>query len=362
MKMSKLIVAAAAATITAAALAACGGSEEAAPADAAAEETVTESASGCVLGEPDDSVTTEVRIAYQHIANGDLIVKEQQILENCLPNAVINWNLFSSGGDVLQAYGAGSIDIGLTGSNPAIKALSPPLIDSLPPLVNTWIFDVIGKGESLVVKPEITSAADLKGKQIATPFSSTAHYSLLKWLELNGLSETDVTLVNLEPEAMVAAWPDLAGVFVWSPALSEIVALGGVPLGSAEDTAAAGFPTYDLANGTKEFVDANTAFMDMWAKAQGYAVDMILNDPDAAAASIGAELAKPADEVKPLFEGYKYLTASEQASPDWLGGKLGQDFIGTADFLLTQGAVDGVSAPEVYEAGVTNQFAEAAAS
>lgn len=356
MKMTKRAAVVTVIALAALPMAACSSSEE------AASGTEEAAASDCVLGEADESVTSEVRIAYQHIANGDIIVKEQQILEKCLPNATITWSLFASGGDVLQAYGAGAVDIGLTGSNPAIKALSVPLIDSLPPLVNTWIFDVIGDGESLVVKPEITSAADLKGKQIATPFSSTAHYSLLKWLEINGLSVTDVTLVNLEPEAMVAAWPDLAGVFVWSPALAEIVELGGVPLGSAEDTAAAGFPTYDLANGTKEFVDANQPFMNIWAKAQGYAVDMILNDPDAAAASIGAELAKPAAEVLPLFDGYQYLTATEQASADWLGGKLAQDFIGTADFLLTQGAIDGVSAPDVYEAGVTNQFAEAAAN
>lgn len=356
MKLSKSITAASAAALAAVALAACGGSGG----DASSSSSGAAGGS-CPLGTPDESITTTVRIAYQKIPNGDLIVKDQQILENCMPNATITWNVFSSGGDVLQAYGAGSVDIGLTGSNPAVKALSAPLNSTLPPIVNTWIFDVIGKGEALIVKPEIKSAADLKGKQVATPFGSTSHYSLLNWMGQNGLSETDVELINLEPEKMIAAWPDLAGVWVWDPSLSEIVAQGGVMLSSSADTAAAGFPTYDLANGTKPFIDANGPFMNMWAKAQNYAVNLINSDPAKAAESISAELGVPPADVQKMFAGFQYLPAAEQASPNWLGGKLAKDFEATAVFLLAQGGIDAVSSPEVYAAGVTNQFAAEAA-
>ena len=354
MKLSKTIVAVSAAALAAVALAACGGSGDSSSSSSGA-------AASCPLGAPDESITSTVRIAYQKIPNGDLIVKDQKILENCMPKANITWNVFASGGDVLQAYGAGAVDIGLTGSNPAVKALSAPLNTTLPPTVNTWIFDVIGKGESLVVKADITSPEGLKGKKIATPFSSTAHYSLLNWLEQNGLSETDVELINLEPEKMIAAWPDLGGAFVWDPTLSELTAAGGVVLGSAADTAAAGKPTYDLANGVKAWIDANQPFMTMWAKAQNYAVNMINTDPTAAATSISAELAVPPADVEKMFAGYKYLNATEQASPDWLGGKLAMDFMDTAEFLLTQGAIDAVNTPEAYAAGVTNQFAAEAA-
>ena len=354
MKLSKSIVAVSAAALAAVALAACGGS-------GGSSSSSSGAAASCPLGAPDESITSTVRIAYQKIPNGDLIVKDQKILENCMPKANITWNVFASGGDVLQAYGAGAVDIGLTGSNPAVKALSAPLDTTLPPTVNTWIFDVIGKGEALVVKSDITGPEGLKGKKIATPFSSTSHYSLLNWLAQNGLSETDVELVNLEPEKMIAAWPDLGGAFVWDPSLSELVAQGGVILGSAADTAAAGKPTYDLANGVKSWIDANQPFMNMWAKAQNYAVNMINTDPTAAATSISAELAVPPADVEKMFGGYKYLSAAEQASPDWLGGKLAKDFEDTAKFLLTQGAIDAVNTPEAYAAGVTNQFAAEAA-
>lgn len=358
MKVSKKIAAVSGVAVFALVLSACSSSSESGEStDAGAGEATSE----CVLGTPDESITTEARIAYQKIANGDLIVKEMGILEKCMPNATITWNVFSSGGDVVQAYGAGSIDLGLTGSNPAVKALSAPLNATLPLIQNVWIHDVIGAGESLIVKPEIASAADLKGKQIATPFGSTAHYSLQNWLELNGLSSTDVTLVNLEPEAMVAAWPELAGVWVWDPALSEIVAAGGVPFASSADTAAAGFPTYDLGNVVADFAAANGPFMDMWAKAQNYAVTMILDDPAAAAESMAVELALPPAEVEKFFAGYTYLPAADQASEKWLGGQLAKDFVGTAQFLLEQGGIEAVSSDAEYAEGVNAGFAKVAA-
>lgn len=139
--------------------------------------------------------------------------------------------------------------------------------------------------------------------------------------------------------------------------MSEIMAQGGVRLASAKDSAAGGFATYDLANAVKSFADANGPYMNMWAKAQDYAVNMILNDPEAAAESISAELAVPPADVVKMFDGYQYLPAADQASAEWLGGGLGEGFVGTADFLLSQGAIDAVSAPDVYAAGVTNQYA-----
>ena len=67
---------------------------------------------------PDESVTTTARIAYQKIPNADLVVKDLGLLEACMPKAKIKWSNFASGGDVVQAYGANSVDIGLMGSSP----------------------------------------------------------------------------------------------------------------------------------------------------------------------------------------------------------------------------------------------------
>ena len=119
----------------------------------------------------DPSVTSTVRIAYQNIPNGDLVVKDQKMLENCMPNAKITWNKFDSGGDVIQAFGSNSADIGLIGSSPATKALSAPL--NIPMKV-IWVHDVIGKAESLAVRDKaVTDINQLKGKTIADQIAVT---------------------------------------------------------------------------------------------------------------------------------------------------------------------------------------------
>src|SRR5690606_21529361 len=144
--------------------------------------------------EPDPSITATVRIGWQAIPNGDLVVKDLQLLERCMPEADISWLKMNSGGDVIQAFGSNSLDISLVGSSPAVKSASPPLNKDIKVI---WIGDVIGDAESLVVKdPDAETLADLSGKTIAVPFGSTAHYSLLTALGHEGLLD-EVRVVNL---------------------------------------------------------------------------------------------------------------------------------------------------------------------
>lgn len=301
---------------------------------------------------PDTSVTATVRIAYQKIPNADLVVKDRGLLEACMPKAKIKWLNFASGGDVVQAYGAKSIDLGLMGSSPATIALSKPL--GLPVSV-VWIHDVIGTAESLVVRDKgATSIKDLKGGTIAVPYGSTAHFSLLQALQDAGLeSGKDIKLINLEPEKMVAAWQggQIDAAWVWDPVLTELKKTGHVVLSSA-DTAALGKPTYDLGTASNAFVKANPAFMTQWAKAEDNAVKLIADKPETAAESISVELGVAPKQAVELFKGYQYLPAAQQADQDHLGAKMGRDLLTTAKFLVAQGGITSVSPAATYSGGV----------
>lgn len=329
--------------------------------------------SGCVGGgetegdasacpwEADESVDTTVRIGYQRIPNGDVVVKDQGILEDCLPNATIEWSNFASGGDVIQAFGGDSLDIGLVGSSPATRALSAPL--DLPVEV-VWVHDVIGAAESLVVRDGAASdIAGLKGKTIATPFGSTAHFSLLQAIADAGEDPADYTLVNSEPEQIAPAWSrgDIDAAWIWDPTLSELKADGGEVVLTSEDTADAGKPTFDLAIADRDFVADNEAVLTTWARAQDWAVQQIEDDPDTAAESIAVELGISTDEAKAQLAGYVYLRASEQVGGDYLGGKLGDDLFATAQFLLSQDSIAAVADEQVYADGVDPAPAQAAA-
>ena len=348
--------AALAATALAVSLAGCVESDRTSTANAAAE-------TDCPWT-PDETVDTTARIAWQAIPNADVVVKDLGLLEACLPNADIKWVQAASGGDVVKYYGAGDVDLGLMGSSPATIASSEPVVQDVD-LAVVWVHDVIGDAESLVVKdPSITDISGLKGKKIAVPFSSTAHYSLLQALTEAGIDPNkDVEVINLDPEKMPAAWQgdQIDAAWVWDPVQSQLLEDGGERILSSADTAEAGRPTFDLGTASREFIAANPEFLTQWAKAQDYAVKLIQDDPETAAESVGAVLGiDPADAQK-QFAGLTYLTAAEQAGPDYLGGKLADDLLTTAGFLLEQGGIDKVGTKADYAEHVDATPAESAA-
>ncbi len=331
-------------------LAACGGSSS-------SSTTTSPSAAGA---------PAELRIGYQLIPNGDLIVKDMGWLEEALPNTKITWIKFDSGGNVNTAMIAGSIDIGLAGSSPVAAGLSQPMnIAYKVP----WIHDVIGAAESLAVRNDsgIKDFAGLAGKKIGTPFGSTAHYSLLAALELNGVDPADVKIVNLEPQAILAAWQrgDIDGAYVWNPTLAELKKDGTVLITSA-DLAKEGKLTADLAVVTSAFAEQYPDAVQTWVEQQDRAVKLISSDPQAAAAAIGNQLNITADEALAQMKDLIYLDAAQQAGADYLGtpdapGKLANNLESASQFLKTQGSVDEVPPLTTFQAGLANQFAAAIA-
>ncbi len=295
--------------------------------------------------EPDPSIETTARIAWQAIPNADVVVKDLGILEACMPNADISWEQAASGGDVVKYYGSGDVDLGLMGSSPATIASSDPVVQDVDIAV-VWIHDVIGDAESLVVKdPAITDISGLEGKKVAVPFSSTAHYSLLQALADAGLDPAkDVEVINLDPEKMPGAWQgdQIDAAWVWDPVQSQLLEDGGERILSSADTAAAGRPTYDVGTADKTFLAENPEFMAQWAKAQDHAVAMIRDEPEKAAESVAVVLGIEPSAAQAQFAGLTYLSAAEQAGPDYLGGKFVQDLLTTAGFLLDQGGIAAV--------------------
>ncbi len=289
---------------------------------------------------PDAGYTGQLRIGFQAIPNADLIVKDQGLLEACLPKAQIKWSQFSSGGDVVQAFGSGSLDLGLAGSSPSTKAVSAPLnLD----VQIVWVHDIIGEAESLVTRvPGASSIKDLKGKTIAVPFGSTSHFSLLTALKMAGMTSTDVKLINLDPEKMPGAWQggQIDAAWVWDPVLSKLRQAGGTVVTSSAVTAKAGSPTSDMELASRKFIAANPEVMKVWTGVESAAVAQMTSNPQTAADSIAAQLGTSPSAVKTQLKGYTYLTADKQKPlfHDQLPGVLK----GTALFLKSQGEVDAV--------------------
>ena len=299
----------------------------------------------------------KITIAYQAIPNGDLVVKNQRWLEQAFPDTEIEWKLFDSGGTVNEAVVAGSVDIGLAGSSPVARGLSTPIDYQVP-----WIHDVIGRAEALVVRDDIGSIEQLRGKKIATPLASTSHYSLLAALDRAGLSERDVEVIDAEPDDIYAAWTrgDIDGAYVWNPNLARIVGDGGRVLVTSEELAREGKTTYDLAVVTNEFAEKYPDAVTTWVRAQDRAVRLLHDDPDTAARAIAAELNIDPVDAKAQAADLIFVSAADQAGPEYLGGGVGRNLFATATFNQRLGQIPSVFEQQRYLDAVTTRFAEAA--
>ncbi|MET0425916.1 MAG: glycine betaine ABC transporter substrate-binding protein [Actinoplanes sp.] len=303
---------------------------------------------GAASGGPDADKKT-IRIAYQAFPSGDLIVKNQGLLEKALPDYQITWTKFDSGASINTAFVAKSLDIAAIGSSPVARGLSAPL--NIPYQV-AFVLDVAGDNEALVARngAGVTDVASLRGKKVATPFASTAHYSLLAALNQAGLKESDLTIVDLEPQDIQAAWTrgDLDAAYTWLPSLAEIKKTGKVLI-SSRQLATAGKPTLDLGVVSTAFAEAHPEAVDAWRKAEAQALNLIASDPAAAGKAVGAELnLDPADAQDQLSQGV-FLKPADISSAEWLGteaqvGKLADNLVSAAEFLKAQQKIDAVPA------------------
>jgi taurine transport system substrate-binding protein len=288
-----------------------------------------------------------IRIAYQAFPSGDLYVKNQGLLEKALPDYRITWTKFDSGASINTAFVAKSVDIAAIGSSPVARGLSAPL--NIPYQV-AFVLDVAGDNEALVARngTGIKDVAGLRGKKVATPFASTSHYSLLAALDKAGVKESEVTIVDLEPQDILAAWTrgDLDAAYTWLPSLAEIKKSGQVLISSRE-LATAGKPTLDLGVVSTAFADAHPDAVDAWRKAEAQALDQIATNPAGAAKAIGAELnLSPAEAQSQLSQGV-FLKPADLAGDEWLGtegkvGKLADNLVSAAEFLKGQQKIDAV--------------------
>lgn len=108
---------------------------------------------------------------------------------------------FAQYSDVIQALNAGNVDGSIMGITEAVS----PIINDLD-LQIICMTDYSYGMDGLVVKSDVNSVADLKGKTIATNVGTMNHMLLLNALEEAGLSESDLNIINMNEGDATAAF------------------------------------------------------------------------------------------------------------------------------------------------------------
>lgn len=255
----------------------------------------------------------------------------------------IEWRQFGSGTEVIAAMASGDVQVAELGSSPLAIGTSQGLEIQL-----FMIAQGLGTAESLIATKTsgITKLEDLKGKKIAVPVGSTAHYSLMGGLTHAGIAEADVTIMNLPADQIAAAWDSgqVDAAFIWEPVQNQILQTGTFIVG-ADQTAAWGFPTFDGWVVNTEFAAANADAMVAFTKTMNDANMAYLADPaawtaDSAQVKTIAEVTgAAADQVPNILKGFTFIPLADQMAPSWLGGAAA-NMKTTADFLVKAGRID----------------------
>ena len=211
-------------------------------------------------------------------------------------NVTLKTSVFSTGTEETTALLAGQLDTAYVGPNPAI---------------NTWqksngtaikiISGAASGGASLVVKKGITSAAQLKGKSLATPsLGNTQDVALRFWLKQHGLTTTptgggDLSIKPIKPNSAAVlefASGQIDGGWEPEPYATEMVLDGGTRLVNEASLWPGGnFVTTNLVV-TQSFLKAHPSTVNGLLKGQIEANSYINSNSSAAASAANAELTK----------------------------------------------------------------------
>ena len=139
---------------------------------------------------------------------------------------------FSSSYDAYRAFIGGDADVLGTTLFEMLR-----MLDEGVPVRAIAVNDYSNGADGVVGRAGLTRMADLKGKQVGVEIGTINHFILLLALQQAGLSESDVTLVNLPVDASAKALSEgkLDAAALYDPYLSEQIRAGSVKLFSSTE-------------------------------------------------------------------------------------------------------------------------------
>lgn len=256
---------------------------------------------------------------------------------------------FPAGPALLPALAAAQIDMGWMGEFPIVTGYSNGMS------IEMIMIDRINTTNvRLVATPAsgINTLTDLKGKKIAVSIGSTSHQHIARALKMAGLKQEDVTLVNLQPGAMPAAYAagQVDAAFTWEPNISLMENSGGKIIATTKSlNDITGVFLAARSDFTKEHPELVQKFLTAWDKAMKAAVA----NPDDVRQYEAKRLAITVPEFSAMLTrmSAEYPDYKKQLTPDYLNTP-GQEINSRmmvhlkeiGDFLLTEKRISALPA------------------
>ncbi len=313
----------------------------------AVEETAPESEETTEVASEPAADMPKVRVGFQtgDINNITMVAYNEGYFEQV--GLDVELSPYSSGGAMVPALAAGEVDITWFFPFPSLTAyatgvdIEVVLLDHAPLTA-----------ERLIAGEGIADTASLKGKTIGVTIGTSGHHSLLAALDQAEIAQDEVTLVNLKPSEMAAAFSagQIDAAWTWEPAAGKLNELGGTDIATAKSVGAYAVALWAVRT---EFAEANPEVMQKFMEAWDMAQQDYLADPAAGQTWEAERLNLTADEFGAMVgrQGSTVVKLEDQLSDDWLGTPgapestdLYKAYDEYAVFLVDQGRLD--SAPD----------------
>ena len=286
-----------------------------------------------------------------------VIAKASGLFEKNM-NTEIQWLQFPSGAAALTALASRQVDIIRMGSSPTVAGIARKL-----PIDVIAVAELISTSERLIARKPIRTISDLKGKRVAYPPGSTAHYALMAALKVNNVAAADLTLLSMDPADMLAAWRrgDIDAAYVWGPFTQSMEAAGGTEILTTEQLQKDGYSIFNTYVVRKEFAEQYPEQVVAFLKTFQQANDMYRNDKEAMIKLVAKHLDQDEDQVRSTLEGLSTPGYAEQIAMLGDGGVVASAMADTARFLADLGEMRARDVPASFDPAIDPSFMKRAA-
>jgi NitT/TauT family transport system substrate-binding protein len=288
-----------------------------------------------------------------------LIGVSKGFFQDALGSTKLDPKTFNAGPAALEALLSGAIDATYIGPNPAINGWSQSKGSALKIIAGST-----SAGAGLVVKPGINTAADLKGKKLATPqLGNTQDVALRAYLKQNGLNADaqgggDVSILPQDNATILQAFAQGAidGAWVPEPYYSRLqLESGGKVLVNEKDLWPGGqFVTTHLIV-SQEFLKKYPGTVKKLLQGHLKALDYIKTDEPGAEEAANAQL--KALSGKPLKDN---ILAASFKNLSFTADPIASSLFTSAQHAQDVGLLKPVDLKGIYDLGPLNELLKAA--
>jgi NitT/TauT family transport system substrate-binding protein len=251
----------------------------------------------------------------------------------------LNAPMFKSGSDSQPAFVSGQIDgLGAVSSSTVVLAAKGKNLQVV------MVEDLSLGADGILARNSISDIKDFKGKTIAVETDGVSHFFLLQVLADAGLTDKDVELINVTPDAAAAAYQsgkvDIAVTYM--PYLGKASAAqkdGRVIFDSSKKpTAIADLYVFD-----RQFIEANPSTVEGFIRGTFKGLDYLNNNRTDGLAIAAKKLQITPEELDEQLKGIKLPNLAENI--EMLSNLQSSQYIGKpletlAKFLKDHGKID----------------------